>query len=70
MISEITLITVKRSYNFSWKKYQLNQFSLKLECRSLYSTINETTELLFRNDLSMHVKDFTMKNKLKTKCIC
>ena len=70
MISEITLITVKRSYNFSWKKYQLNQFSLKPECRSLYSTINETTELFFRNDLSMHVKDFTMKNKSKTKCIC
>ena len=39
--------------------------SLKLEFRSLRAANNETTELLFCVDLTNHVKDLTMTNKLK-----
>ena len=47
------------------KRCELIKSSLKPKFRFLCSANNEPTELLFENDLTKHVKDLTMTNKLK-----
>ena len=65
MAADITTILVKVSFDLSLKRRELIKSSLKPEFRSLCSANNEPTELLFGDDLTKHVKDLTMTNKLK-----
>ena len=65
MVADITAIVGKVSYDLSLKRRELIKSSLKPEFRSLCSANNEPTELLFGDDLTKHVKDLTMTNKLK-----
>ena len=65
MVADITAIVGKVLYNLSLKRRELVKSSLKPEVRSLCSANNEPTELLFEDDLTKHVKDLTMTNKLK-----
>ena len=65
MVADITAIVGKVSYDLSLKRRELIKSSLKPEFRSLCSANNESTELLFGDDLTKHVKDLTMTNKLK-----
>ena len=64
-VADITAIVWKVSYDLSLKRRKLIKSSLKLEIRSLCSANNEPTELLLGDDLTKHVKDLTMTNKLK-----
>ena len=65
MVADITAIVGKVSYDLSLKRRELIKSSLKPEFRSLCSANNESTELLFGDDLTKHMKDLTMTNKLK-----
>ena len=65
MVAHITEIVGKVSYDLSLKRRELIKSSLKPEFRFLCSANNEATELFFGDDLTKHVKDLTMKNKLK-----
>ena len=65
MVADITPIVGKVSHDLSLKRRELIKSSLKPEFRSLCSANNELTELLFGNDLTKHIKDLTMTNKLK-----
>ena len=65
MVADITAIVGKVSYDLSLKRRELIKSSLKPEFRSLCSANNEPTELLLGDDLTKHVKDLTMTNKLK-----
>ena len=65
MVADITAIVGRVSYDFSLKRRELIKSSLKPEFRCLCSANNEPTELLFGDNLTKHVKDLTMKNKLK-----
>ena len=65
MVEDITAIVGKVSYDLSLKRRELIKSSLKPEFRSLCSANNEPTELLFEDDLTKHVKDLTMTNRLK-----
>ena len=66
MVADITAIAGKVSYDLSLKRRELIKSSLKPEFRSLCSANNEPTELLlFGDDLTKHVKDVTMTNRLK-----
>ena len=65
MVAYITAIVGKVSYDLSLKRRELIKSSLKPEFRSLCSANNEPTELLFGDDLTKHVKDLTMTNRLK-----
>ena len=73
MVADITAIVGKVSYDLSLKRGELIKSSLKSlkpEFRSLCSANNEPTDLLFADDLTKHVKDLTMTNKLKTSESC
>ena len=70
MVADITAIVVKVSHDFSLKRRELIKSSLKPEFRYLCSANNEPTELLFGDDLTKHVKDLTMTNKLKRSESC
>ena len=63
MVADITAILEKVSHDLSLKRCELINSSLKPEF--LCSANNETTELLFGDDLTKHVKDQTRTNKLK-----
>ena len=63
MPASITAIVGKMSYDLSLKRHKLIKPSSK--SRSLCSANNKPTELLFGDDLTKHVKDLTMTNKLK-----
>ena len=65
MITDITAVVGKVSYDLSLKRRELIKSSLKLELRSSCSANNEPTELLFGDNLKKHVKHLTMTNKLK-----
>ena len=65
MVADITAIVGKVSYDLSLKRRELIKSSLKPEFRSLCSANNEPTELLFGDELTKHVKDLTMTNRLK-----
>ena len=65
MVADINAIVEKVSYDLSLKRRELIKSSLKPEFRSLCSANNEPTELLFGDDLTKHVKDLTMTNRLK-----
>ena len=65
MVADIAAIVGKVSYDLSLRRRELIKSSLKPEFRSLCSANNEPTELLFGDDLTKHVKDLTMTNKLK-----
>ena len=65
MFADITAIVGELSYDLSLKRCELIKSSLKPEFRSLCSANNEPTELLLGDDLTKHVKDLTMTNKLK-----
>ena len=65
MVAHITAIVGKVLHDLSLKRRELIKSSLKAEFRSLCSANNEPTELLFGDDLTKHVKDLTMTNKLK-----
>ena len=65
MVADITAIVGKVSYDLSLKRRELIKSSLKPEFRSLCSANNEPTELLFGDDLTKHVEDLTMTNRLK-----
>ena len=65
MVADITAIVGKVSYDLSLKRREIMKSSLKPEFRSLCSANNEPTELLSGDDLTKHVKDLTMTNKLK-----
>ena len=65
MVADITAVVGKVLYDLSFKRRELIKSSLKLEFRSLCSANNESTELLFRDDLTKHVKDLPMTNKLR-----
>ena len=65
MVTDITAIAGKISYDLSLKRHELIKSFLKPEFRSSCSANNEPTELLFGDDLTKHVKDLTMANKLK-----
>ena len=65
MVADITAIVGRVSYDFSLKRRELIKSSLKPEFRCLCSANNEPTELLFGDNLTKHVKDLTMTNKLK-----
>ena len=65
MVADITAIVGKVSYDLSLKRRELIKSYLKPEFRSLCSANNEPTELLFEDDLTKHVTDLTMTNRLK-----
>ena len=65
IVANITAIVEKVSHDLSLKRRELIKSSLKPEFRSLCSANNELTELLFGDDLTKHIKDLTMTNKLK-----
>ena len=65
MVADIAAIVGKVSYDLLLRRHELINLSLKPEFRSLCSASNEPTELLYGNDLTKHVKDLTMSNKLK-----
>ena len=65
MVADIAAIVGKVSYDLSLRRRELIKSSLKPEFRSLCSANNEPTELLFGDNLTKHVKDLTMTNKLK-----
>ena len=65
MVADITAIVGKVSHDLSLKRRELMKSSLKPEFRSLCSANDELTELLFGDDLTKHIKDLTMTNKLK-----
>ena len=65
MVADITAIVGKVVYDLSLKRCELIKSSLKPQFRSLCSANNEPTELLFGDDLTKHVKDLTMTNKLE-----
>ena len=50
---------------FPLKRRELIKSSLKPEFRSFCSANNEPTELSFGDDLTKHVKNLTMTNRLK-----
>ena len=65
MVADVAAIVGKVSYDLLLRRRELINLSLKPEFRSLCSASNEPTELLYGNDLTKHVKDLTMSNKLK-----
>ena len=65
IVADITATVGKVSYDPSLKRRELIKSSLKPELRSFCSANNEPTELLLGDDLTKHVKDLTMTNKLK-----
>ena len=65
MAANITAILGKLSYDLSLKRLELIKSSLKPECGSFCSANNEPTELLFGDDLTKHVEELTIINKLK-----
>ena len=65
IVADITVMVWKVSYDLSLKRRGLRKSSLKPGFRSLCSANNEPTELLFRDDLTKHVKDLTVANNLK-----
>ena len=65
MVADITAIVGKVSYDLSLKRREIIKPSLKPEFRSKRSAYKEPTELFFGDDLTKHVKDLTMTNKLK-----
>ena len=65
MVADITAIVGKVPNNISLKWRELIKSSFKPEFRSLCSANNERTELLFGHNLTKHMKDLTMTNKLK-----
>ena len=65
MVADITQIVGKVSHDLSLKRCELMKSPFKPEFRSLCSANDELTELLFGDDLTKHIKDLTMTNKLK-----
>ena len=65
IVADITATVGKVSYDPSLKRRELIKSSLKPELRTFCSANNEPTELLLGDDLTKHVKDLTMTNKLK-----
>ena len=65
MAANITAILGKLSYDLSLKRLELIKSSLKPEFGSFCSANNEPTALLFGDDLTKHVEELTMINKLK-----
>ena len=65
VVADITAIVGKVSYDLSLKRRELIKSSLKPELRSFCSANNQRTELLLADDLTKHVKDLAMTNKLK-----
>ena len=65
LTTDVTAIVAKLFYDFSLRRREFIKTSLKPECRSLYSATNDPTRLLFADDLSKHVKDLTIINRLK-----
>ena len=65
MVADITAIVGEVLYDLSLKRRELIKSSLKSKFRSLCSANNELTELLLEDDLTKHVKDLTMTNKLQ-----
>ena len=65
MAANITAILGKLSYDLSLKRLELIKSSLKPEFGSFCSANNEPTELLFGDDLTKHVEELTIINKLK-----
>ena len=65
IVADIAAVVGNVSYDLSLKRRELIKSSLKPEFRSLCSANNELTELLFGDDLTKHIKDLTMTNKLK-----
>ena len=59
MVTDITAIAGKISYDLSLKRHELIKSFLKPEFRSSCSASNEPTELLFGDDLTKYVKDRT-----------
>ena len=70
IVADITATVGKVSYDPSLKRRELIKSSLKPELRSFCSANNEPTELLLGDDLTKHVKDLTMTNKLKKSESC
>ena len=65
MVADITAIVGKLFCDLSLKRREQIRSSLEPEFRSLCSANHEPRELLFGDDLTKHVKDLTMTNKLK-----
>ena len=67
MVADITAIVGKVSYDLSLKRRELIKSFLKPQFRIHFicSENNEPTELLFEDDLTKHIKDLAMTNKLK-----
>ena len=65
VVADITAIVGKVPNNISLKWRELIKSSFKPEFRSLCSANNERTELLFGDNLTKHMKDLTITNKLK-----
>ena len=65
MAANVTWIVGKLSYDLSFKRLELINSSLKPEFGSFCSANNEPTELLFGDDLTKHVEELIMTNKLK-----
>ena len=63
MSADIISTAGKISYNLSLKRRELIWSPLKPKFKSLYTANNEPTELLLGNDLTMNLKDLTVKNK-------
>lgn len=65
LTTDVTAIVAKLFYDFSLRRRDFIKTSLKPEYRSLCSATNDPTRLLFADDLSKHVKDLTIINRLK-----
>ena len=65
LTTDVTAIVAKLFYDFSLRRRHFIKTSLKPEYRSLCSATNDPTRLLFADDLSKHVKDLTIINRLK-----
>lgn len=65
LTTDVAAIVAKLFYDFSLRRRDFNKTSLKPEYRSLCSATNDQTRLLFADDLSKHVKDLTIINRLK-----
>ena len=61
LTTDVTAIVAKLFYDFSLRRRDFNKTSLKPRS----SATNDQTRLLFADDLSKHVKDFTIINRLK-----
>ena len=63
MTADVTAVAGKLSYEFSLKRRNFINTSLRPDYRSQCSPANNPTELLCSDDLSKHVKDITITNK-------